>query len=50
MEIAIYPYSHKDGPFSAPGDSGSIVVDGLGYIVQVGLLTSSSGSTNNMTQ
>ena len=25
MEIAIYPYSHEDGAFSAPGDSGSLV-------------------------
>ncbi|KAH8115251.1 hypothetical protein DFH11DRAFT_1688466 [Phellopilus nigrolimitatus] len=45
MEIAIYPYSHKDGAFSAPGDSGSIVVDGLGRIV--GLLTGGSGKTDS---
>lgn len=44
MEIAIYSYSHKDGPFSKPGDSGSIVVDEPGRIV--GLLTSGSGSTD----
>lgn len=42
-EFAIYPYSRKDGSFSAPGDSGSIVVDGTGCIV--GLLTGGSGST-----
>lgn len=40
-EFAIYPYSHKDGPFSAPGDSGSIVVDGKGHVV--GLLTAGAG-------
>ena len=45
MEIAIYPYNHKDGAFSAPGDSGSIVVDGLGRIV--GLLTGGSGTTDS---
>jgi hypothetical protein len=45
MEIAIHPYSHKDGAFSAPGDSGSIVVDGLGRIV--GLLTGGSGTTDS---
>jgi hypothetical protein len=45
MEIAIYPYSHKDGAFSAPGDSGSIVIDGLGRIV--GLLTGGSGTTDS---
>ncbi|KAF9505055.1 hypothetical protein BS47DRAFT_1374340 [Hydnum rufescens UP504] len=43
-EFAIYPYSRKDGPFSAPGDSGSIVVDGNGRIV--GLLTGGSGATD----
>lgn len=26
-EIAVYPYSHKDGAFSTPGDSGSVVGD-----------------------
>jgi hypothetical protein len=44
MEIAIYPYNHKDGAFSAPGDSGSIVLDGLGRVV--GLLTGGSGTTD----
>jgi len=46
MGVAIYPYSHKDGAFSAPGDSGSIVVDGLGRIV--GLLTGGAGTTDSM--
>ncbi|KAH9053775.1 hypothetical protein EDB87DRAFT_1704818 [Lactarius vividus] len=41
-EVAIHSYSHKDGAFSASGDSGSIVVDGLGRIV--GLLTGGTGS------
>ncbi|KAI9429780.1 hypothetical protein H4582DRAFT_2144353, partial [Lactarius indigo] len=42
MEIAIHLYSHKEGAFSAPGDSGSIVVDGLD-----GPLTSGSGMTDS---
>jgi hypothetical protein len=41
MELAIYPYGHKDGAFSAPGDSGSIIADGKGRIV--GLLTGGAG-------
>jgi hypothetical protein len=41
MELAIYSYGHKDGAFSAPGDSGSIIADGKGRIV--GLLTGSTG-------
>jgi hypothetical protein len=41
MELAIYPYGHKDGAFSAPGDSGSIIADGRGRIV--GLLTGGAG-------
>jgi hypothetical protein len=44
-EFAVYPYSRKDGPFSAPGDSGSIVVDGKGRIV--GLLTAGAGTTDS---
>lgn len=43
MEIAVYPYSHKDGAFSAGGDSGAIVVDGQGRIL--GMLTGGSGAT-----
>jgi hypothetical protein len=47
MAIAIYPYSYEysydECIFSAPGDSGSIVVDGLGRIV--GMITGGSGST-----
>ncbi|KAI0258406.1 hypothetical protein BC834DRAFT_926521 [Gloeopeniophorella convolvens] len=44
MGIAIYPYSNEDGPFSAPGDSGSIVVDGEGRIV--GLLSGGAGASD----
>lgn len=43
LEVSVYPYSHKDGAFSAPGDSKSIVVDGEGSLV--GLLTGGSGTT-----
>jgi hypothetical protein len=45
MEFTVYPYSHRDGAFSARGDSGSIVVDGQGCIV--GLLTGGSGMTDS---
>lgn len=41
MEIAIYPYSSKDGAFSVPGDSGSIIADPNGCIV--GILTGGTG-------
>ncbi|KAF8346380.1 hypothetical protein F5887DRAFT_1073567 [Amanita rubescens] len=47
MEIAIYSYSHKDGPFSAPGDSGSIVVDGKGRIVGLPVLNGGSGKIDS---
>lgn len=40
LEIAIHPYKHKGGAFSATRDSESIVVDGLGRIVD--LFTSGS--------
>ena len=45
MEVAIYPHSNKEGPFSAPGDSGSIVVDGWGLIV--GLLSGGAGASDS---
>ena len=45
MEVAVYPLSHKDGAFSAPGDSGSIVVTGQGSIV--GMLTGRAGATES---
>ncbi|KAI0066814.1 hypothetical protein BV25DRAFT_1905334 [Artomyces pyxidatus] len=40
-ETAVYPYSHKDGAFSAPGDSGSVVGD-ANYGV-VGMLIGGAG-------
>jgi hypothetical protein len=42
-EWAIYNYDNKSGVFSAPGDSGSTIVDGLGRIG--GLLTGGAGKT-----
>ncbi|KAI6097141.1 hypothetical protein EV401DRAFT_2247385 [Pisolithus croceorrhizus] len=45
MEWAILPYSHKSGAFSAPGDSGAIIVDGKGRIG--GLLTGGAGQTES---
>lgn len=45
MALAIHSYSHKDGAFSAPGDSGSIVVDGQGRIV--GMLIGGSGTNDS---
>jgi hypothetical protein len=41
--IAVYPYSNKDGAFSAPGDSGSIAVNSKGRVV--GLLVCGAGAT-----
>ncbi|KAK7447047.1 hypothetical protein VKT23_014257 [Stygiomarasmius scandens] len=40
-EWAILPYNSKSGPFSDKGDSGSVIVDGLGRIG--GLLTGGAG-------
>jgi len=46
MEVAIHPYSRKvGGAFSAPGDSGSVVVDGKGRIV--GIITAGCGPTDS---
>ncbi|KAG8892858.1 hypothetical protein FRB99_002396, partial [Tulasnella sp. 403] len=45
MEIAVYPYSNKDGAFSAPGDSGSVVGDANSRIV--GMLTGGAGQTDS---
>jgi hypothetical protein len=42
MEWAIYNYDNTSGVFSALGDSGSIIVDGLG---RIGLLTGGTGRT-----
>jgi len=41
MEWAILAYNHKAGAFSAPGDSGAIIVDGMGRIG--GLITGGTG-------
>ena len=46
MEIAIYPYSHEDGAFSAPGDSGSVIGDANNRIV--GMLTGGAGQTDSI--
>ncbi|KAG8692458.1 hypothetical protein FRC08_009765 [Ceratobasidium sp. 394] len=42
IEIAVLPYNNKSGAFSAPGDSGAIVLDREGRLV--GLLTSGAGA------
>lgn len=45
VEVAILSYDNDSGPFSKVGDSGSIVVDGLGRFVA--LLTGGSGKTES---
>ena len=45
MMLEIYPYGNKEGPFSGPGDSGSIIADGNGRII--GLLTGGAGKTGS---
>ena len=44
IETAILPYNNKRGLFSAPGDSGSIILDRAGRIVA--LLTGGGGTTD----
>ena len=44
-EWAIFQFDSKSGAFSAKGDSGSVIVDGLGRIG--GLLTSGAGTTSD---
>ena len=44
IEVAILAYEKQHGPFSAPGDSGSIVLDRKCRIV--GLLTGGGGTTD----
>ncbi len=44
-EVAVYAYSNKDGAFSAPGDSGSVVGDANSSIV--GMLTGGAGLTDS---
>ncbi len=45
IEVAVYPYSNYDGVFSAPGDSGSVVLDSEGRIV--GLLIAGAGANED---
>ncbi|OAX32974.1 hypothetical protein K503DRAFT_804768, partial [Rhizopogon vinicolor AM-OR11-026] len=45
VEVAVLSYNGHSGPFSKPGDSGSIIVDALGKFVA--LLTSGTGSTDS---
>ena len=44
MEAAIYPYSHKDGTFSAPGGSESVLVADCRI---VGILTGGASQTDS---
>ncbi|KAF8259310.1 hypothetical protein EI94DRAFT_1813513 [Lactarius quietus] len=46
MELAIYSCSYKDGAFSAPGDSGSVIADPNGRIV--GIITGGAGRANSI--
>ena len=48
-ELAIYNYDRESGPFSAKGDSGSLIFDGLGRMV--GILHSGMlrGATSHVT-
>jgi hypothetical protein len=43
IEVAVLPHSRKRGAFSAPGDSGAIVLERGGGIV--GMLTGGGGAT-----
>ena len=45
-ELTILPFDHSSGAFSAKGDSGSVVVDGVGRVV--GILTSGGGSADSI--
>ncbi|PBK75246.1 hypothetical protein ARMSODRAFT_929310 [Armillaria solidipes] len=45
-EWAIFPFDSKSGAFSDKGDSGSVIVDGLGRIG--GLLTGGAGTTSSL--
>jgi hypothetical protein len=46
VEIGIVSYGYRQGPFSAPGDSGSIVLDRRGRIL--GMVTGGAGITNHI--
>ena len=43
IEIGVVAYGNLEGPFSAPGDSGSIVLDRNGAIL--GMITGGAGTT-----
>ena len=45
MMLAIYSHGNKEGAFSGPSDSGSIIVDREGRVV--GLLTGGAGKTGS---
>lgn len=45
IKVAILPYDKLRGPFSAPGDSSSVILDRIGRIVA--LLTGSGGTTGD---
>jgi hypothetical protein len=49
IELAIYNYDKQSGPFSAKGDSGSLIFDGEGHMV--GILHSGmpKGGSNHVT-
>ena len=49
IELAIYNYNRQSGPFSAKGDSGSLIFDGEGHMV--GILHSGmpKGASNHVT-
>ena len=44
-ELTILPFDKSSGAFSAEGDSGSVVVDGVGQVV--GILTGGGGITDS---
>jgi hypothetical protein len=46
VEVAVLPYNSKRGAFSAPGDSGAIVLERGGAIV--GMVTSGGGQTDEI--
>lgn len=47
MAVAIYPHSQKDGAFSAPGDSGSVIADANGRIVGILQVTGGACKTDS---
>jgi hypothetical protein len=45
MELPVFGHKSKNEPFSEPGDSGSIVVDGKGHVI--GIITGGVGFTTS---